>query len=113
MSPAETRKNQILKFRKLSPLDRLSWSLAYRRYVRLKPGVPSVTVEDGYLSKQEQDRPGGNIDVLVTCNPTCMRGIGGKTTVRRRKVRCPTCPQTRWQIPPWNSNAPHGGHARQ
>jgi hypothetical protein len=27
MSPAETRKNQILKFRKLSPLDRLSWSI--------------------------------------------------------------------------------------
>ena len=27
MSPAETRKNQILKFQKLSPLDRLSLSL--------------------------------------------------------------------------------------
>ena len=27
MCPAETRKNQILKFRKLNPLDRLSWCL--------------------------------------------------------------------------------------
>ncbi|OGV59865.1 MAG: hypothetical protein A2X45_13285 [Lentisphaerae bacterium GWF2_50_93] len=27
MSPAETRKNQILKFKKLDPLDRLLWCL--------------------------------------------------------------------------------------
>ena len=27
MSPSETRKNQMLKFRKLPPLDRLLWSL--------------------------------------------------------------------------------------
>jgi len=47
-----------------------------RRYVRLKLGLPTITVESGYLAKQEQDLPGGNIDVLVTYNPTYLRGIG-------------------------------------
>jgi hypothetical protein len=51
-------------------------SPAERRYVRLKLGVPKITVENGYLAKQEQELPGGNVDVLVTYNPTYLRGIG-------------------------------------
>jgi hypothetical protein len=49
---------------------------AERRYVRLKLGVPKITVESGYLAKDDQDLPGGNVDVLVTYNPTYLRGIG-------------------------------------
>jgi hypothetical protein len=51
-------------------------SPAERRYVRLKLGVPKITVENGYLVKREQELPGGNVDVLVTYNPTYLRGIG-------------------------------------
>jgi hypothetical protein len=51
-------------------------SPAERRYVRLKLGVPTITVENGYLAKQEQELPGGTVDVLVTYNPTYLRGIG-------------------------------------
>lgn len=51
-------------------------SPAERRYVRLKLGVPKITVENGYLAKREQDLPNGNVDVLVTYNPTYLRGIG-------------------------------------
>jgi hypothetical protein len=51
-------------------------SPAERRYVRLKLDVPKITVENGYLAKQEQELPGGNMNVLVTYNPTYLRGIG-------------------------------------
>jgi hypothetical protein len=51
-------------------------SPAERRYVRLKLGVPKITVENGYLAKRKQDLPNGNVDVLVTYNPTYLRGIG-------------------------------------
>lgn len=47
-----------------------------RRYLRLKLGQPKVTVESGYLAQRDQDLPGGNVDLLVTYNPTYLRGIG-------------------------------------
>lgn len=51
---------------------------AERRYVRLRLGVPKVIVENGYLGKKEVDLPNGNIDILVTYNPTYIRGIAEK-----------------------------------
>ncbi len=47
-----------------------------RRYVRLKLGQPTITVENGYLLQREQDLPGGYMNVLATYNPTYLRGIG-------------------------------------
>lgn len=47
-----------------------------RRYVRLRVGMPTITIENGYLAQRELALPGGHASVLVTYNPTYLRGIG-------------------------------------
>ena len=51
-----------------SPLD--------RKYIRLKLGTPSVTVENAYLQKSERKLQDGIIDLVVTFAPTYLHGIG-------------------------------------
>jgi hypothetical protein len=51
-------------------------SPAERRYVRLQLNQASVLLENGYLGSREMPLPGGYATILVTYNPTCLRGIG-------------------------------------
>jgi hypothetical protein len=51
---------------------------AERCYVRLRLDQPQVTIENGYLAQKTVSLANGCADVLVTYNPTYLRGIGSK-----------------------------------
>lgn len=49
---------------------------AERRYVRLRLDQPVIGVESGYLARRMLATSGGCVTLLVTYNPTYLRGIG-------------------------------------
>jgi hypothetical protein len=51
---------------------------AERCYVRLRLDQAQVVIENGYLAQKKVSLADGSVDVLVTYNPTYLRGIGPK-----------------------------------
>ena len=67
MSPSETRKKQILKFRKLSPLDRLSWSLeAGKEMFSMPPPKKVIYLK---LKNAEKIKRKKNLERLLDVSP--------------------------------------------